>query len=88
MQSRFLKQSKRLMTNIDFNSWVGVRTLGEAITRTKSLDPKILLETIMDEKFQKIDPHQPYCTCVSCQDYRLNKKASNNKTLFVYKSKH
>ena len=51
MQSRFLKQSKRLMTNIDFNSWVGVRTLGEAITRTKSLDPKILLEKIMDEEF-------------------------------------
>ena len=51
MQSRFLKQAKRLMTNIDFNSWVGVRTLGEAITRTKSLDPKILLEKIMDEEF-------------------------------------
>ena len=51
MQSRFLKQSKRLMTNIDFNSWVGVRTLGEAITRTKSLDPKILLEKIMSEEF-------------------------------------
>ena len=51
MQSRFLKQSKRLMTNIDFNSWVGVRTFGEAITRTKSLDPKILLEKIMDEEF-------------------------------------
>ena len=51
MQSRFLKDSKRLMTNIDFNSWVGVRTLGEAITRTKSLDPKILLEKIMDEEF-------------------------------------
>ena len=51
MQSRFLKQSKRLMTNIDFNSWVGVRTLGEAITRTKSLDDKILLEKIMDKEF-------------------------------------
>ena len=36
----------------------------------------------MDEKFQKIDPHQPYCTCVSCQDYRLNKKASNKKSQF------
>jgi len=51
MQSRFLKDSKRLMTNIDFNSWVGVRTLGEAITRTKSLDDKILLEKIMDKEF-------------------------------------
>ena len=51
MQSRFLKDSKRLMTNIDFNSWVGVRAIGEAITRTKSLDSKIVLEKIMDEKF-------------------------------------
>ena len=51
MQSRFLKDSKRLMTNIDFNSWVGIRTLGEAITRSKSLDPKIVLDKIMDEKF-------------------------------------
>ena len=51
MQSRFLKDSKRLITNIDFNSWVGVRAIGEAITRTKSLDSKIVLDKIMDEKF-------------------------------------
>ena len=51
MQSRFLKDSKRLMTDIDFNSWLGVRTLGEAITRSKSLDTKVLLEKIMAEKF-------------------------------------
>ena len=51
MQSRFLKDSKRLMTNIDFNSWVGVRTFGEAIIRTKSLDTKVILEKIMDQKF-------------------------------------
>ena len=51
MQSRFLKDSKRLMTNLDFNSWVGVRTLGEAITRSKSLDSNVVLDKIMDEKF-------------------------------------
>ena len=51
MQSRFLKDSKRLMTNIDFNSWVGVRAIGEAITRTKSLDSKVILNQIMNEKF-------------------------------------
>ena len=51
MQSRFLKDSKRLMTDIDFNSWVGVRAIGEAITRTKSLDSKIVLDKIMGEKF-------------------------------------
>ena len=39
------------MTDIDFNSWLGVRTLGEAITRSKSLDTKVLLEKIMAEKF-------------------------------------
>jgi len=51
MQSRFLKDSKRLMTNIDFNSWVGARIFGEAITRSKSLDTKEILTLIMDEKF-------------------------------------
>ena len=51
MQSRFLKYSKRLMTNIDFNSWLGVRVFGEAITRSKSLDPRKILAQIMDEKF-------------------------------------
>ena len=51
MQSRFLKDAKRLMTNIDFNSWIGVRTLGEAIIRTKSLDTKTLIETIVEDKF-------------------------------------
>ena len=51
MQSRFLKQSKRLMTDIDFNSWMGVRTFGEAITKTKSLDTKVILEQVNDEKF-------------------------------------
>ena len=51
MQSRFLKDSKRLMTDIDFNSWLGVRAIGEAITRSKSLDPKVVLDKIMDEKF-------------------------------------
>ena len=51
MQSRFLKDSKRLMTNIDFNSWLGARTFGEAITRSKSLDSKVILNQIMNEKF-------------------------------------
>ena len=51
MQSRFLKNFKRLMTNIDYNSWVGVRIFGEAITRSKSLDSKEILTQIMDEKF-------------------------------------
>ena len=51
MQSRFLRNSNRLMTDIDFNSWVGVRVFGEAITKTKSLDPKIILDEILKENF-------------------------------------
>jgi len=51
MQSRFLKDSNRLMTNIDFNSWLGIRAFGEAITRTKSLDPKIVLDQILKDNF-------------------------------------
>ena len=51
MQSRFLKYSNRLMTNIDFNSWLGIRVFGESITRTKSIDPKIVLDQILKENF-------------------------------------
>ena len=52
MQSRFLKNFNRLMTNIDFNSWVGIRVFGEAITKTKSLDPKTILDEILKENFK------------------------------------
>jgi ABC transporter substrate binding protein (PQQ-dependent alcohol dehydrogenase system) len=51
MQSRFLKNFNRFMTNIDFNSWVGIRVFGEAIIRTKSLDPKTILDEILKENF-------------------------------------
>ena len=51
MQSRFLRSSKRLMTNIDFNSWLGIRVFGEAIIRSKSLNPEKILAQIMNEKF-------------------------------------
>ena len=51
MQSRFLKNFNRFMTNIDFNSWVGIRVFGEAITKTKSLDPKTILDEILKENF-------------------------------------
>ena len=52
MQSRFLKNFNRFMTNIDFNSWVGIRVFGEAITKTKSLDPKTILDEILKESFK------------------------------------
>ena len=39
------------MTNIDFNSWLGIRVFGESITRTKSTDPKIVLDQILKENF-------------------------------------
>ena len=52
MQSRFLKNFNRFMTNIDFNSWVGIRVFGEAITKTKSLDPKTILDEILKENFK------------------------------------
>ena len=51
MQSRFLKMSQRLMTNVDYNSWVAVRMFGESITRTKSTEPKTVLNNMLQEKF-------------------------------------
>ena len=40
MQSRFLKNFNRFMTNIDFNSWVGIRVFGEAITKNQVIRPQ------------------------------------------------
>jgi ABC transporter substrate binding protein (PQQ-dependent alcohol dehydrogenase system) len=34
LQNRFEKQAKRLMTERDFTAWLGVRVVGEAVTRT------------------------------------------------------
>ena len=39
LQSRFLKQAHRWMTDRDYGAWMAVRAIGEAATRSGSADP-------------------------------------------------
>lgn len=39
LQDRFRKQAKRWMTAYDYAAWLAVRSVGEAATRLRSLDP-------------------------------------------------
>ncbi len=50
-QNRFRRQSGRLMRPLDYQSWAGVRTVGEAATQTKSTDVAVILPYLTDPKF-------------------------------------
>ncbi|MFA5950896.1 MAG: ABC transporter substrate-binding protein [Hyphomicrobium sp.] len=52
MQNRFEKKTGRTMTERDYSGWLAVRTLGEAVTRTSSRDPKVLRDYIMADGFE------------------------------------
>ncbi|WP_010323103.1 ABC transporter substrate-binding protein [Marinobacterium stanieri] len=52
LQSRFEKLADRWMNSRDYASWAGVRTLGEAVTQTRSSDPAELQSFILSDKFQ------------------------------------
>lgn len=52
LQSRFFKRAKRTMRPIDYQAWVAVRAVGEAVTRTKSADPAAISTFLVDPKFQ------------------------------------
>jgi ABC transporter substrate binding protein (PQQ-dependent alcohol dehydrogenase system) len=43
IQNRFLKLNSRRMTALDMQAWTAARMIGEAVSRTNSSDPKILL---------------------------------------------
>jgi ABC transporter substrate binding protein (PQQ-dependent alcohol dehydrogenase system) len=51
-QNRFIKQAKRGMTDRDYAAWAAVRSIGEAATRTKSSDFKLLNSYIRSDEFQ------------------------------------
>ena len=52
VQRRFEKFSGRWMTPRDFDAWLAVRVLGEAVTRTSSADPKVLHDYIVSDDFE------------------------------------
>jgi ABC transporter substrate binding protein (PQQ-dependent alcohol dehydrogenase system) len=52
LQDRFLRLAKRWMTERDYAAWLAVRAVGEAATRTQSLDPAAIAAYMRGDKFQ------------------------------------
>ena len=51
LQSRFNKSAERNMTSIDYAAWAAARSIGEAVTRTGSVNPQDLKNYMMSEAF-------------------------------------
>jgi ABC transporter substrate binding protein (PQQ-dependent alcohol dehydrogenase system) len=51
LQSRFAKNSGRSMTAVDYAAWIAVRAVGEAAFRTRSTDPKTLVDYLQSPDF-------------------------------------
>jgi len=51
IQRRFTKIAGRFMTDLDYGSWAAMRTLGEAVTKTSSVDPSTLEQHILSGDF-------------------------------------
>jgi ABC transporter substrate binding protein (PQQ-dependent alcohol dehydrogenase system) len=52
LQRRFVKSAGRGMGAVDYALWAAVRSVGEAVTRTKSADPAVLREYLMSDAFE------------------------------------
>ncbi len=52
VQRRFEKFAGRPMTERDYGSWLAVRTIGEAVTRSKNADPPALHDYMVGENFE------------------------------------
>jgi ABC transporter substrate binding protein (PQQ-dependent alcohol dehydrogenase system) len=52
LQDRFLHQAKRWMTDRDYAAWMAVRAIGEAATRSKSIDPAAILAFMRSDRFE------------------------------------
>jgi ABC transporter substrate binding protein (PQQ-dependent alcohol dehydrogenase system) len=51
LQDRFYEFAERRMNSIDYASWLAARTVGEAVTRTKSAEVKAMRDYIFSDKF-------------------------------------
>ena len=51
MQNRFRRDAGRWMTPVDYNAWVGLRSLGEAVTRLGTNDLNEVKNFIVSKKF-------------------------------------
>ncbi len=52
LQNRFMKRFSRRMKALDMQAWTAVRTIGEAVSRTKSADAQALRDYIVSPAFE------------------------------------
>lgn len=52
LQNRFHDQANRWMTEIDYAGWAAVRSMSEAVTRTKSIDRDTLYNYLISDQFE------------------------------------
>ena len=52
LQSRFVRTNKRPMRPLDYQAWMAVRLIGEAATRAKSGDPKVVADYVLRPDFE------------------------------------
>lgn len=52
LQNRFHDQANRWMTEIDYAAWAAVRSISEAVTRTKSIDRDTIYNYLLSDKFE------------------------------------
>lgn len=52
LQSRFERQAGRRMSATDYAAWAAVRSIGEAASRTRSVDPAVIAEYIRSDSFE------------------------------------
>jgi ABC transporter substrate binding protein (PQQ-dependent alcohol dehydrogenase system) len=52
LQNRFVRQSERWATDRDFGAWMAVRAIGEAATRTGSVDPRAIVAFLHSKDFE------------------------------------
>ncbi|ASJ74260.1 ABC transporter substrate-binding protein [Granulosicoccus antarcticus] len=52
LQSRFRKLAARDMTSRDYSNWAAIRSVGEAVTRTGSVDPSAIRSYLLSSEFE------------------------------------
>ncbi|MEO0994791.1 MAG: ABC transporter substrate-binding protein [Pseudomonadota bacterium] len=52
LQRRFERETKRRMRDSDYLTWLAVRAIGEAVTRTNASDPATIREYLLSDAFE------------------------------------
>ncbi|MGF1553425.1 MAG: ABC transporter substrate-binding protein [Paracoccaceae bacterium] len=52
LQRRFERDQGRTMTEVDYQAWLALRVLGEAVTRTNSAEPRAVRDYLVSDQFE------------------------------------